>query len=324
MSNHMQTVQVSQPGSAEELRPTRSEKPEPGPGEVLVRTAAIGVNFIDVYYRNGSYAADYPLVPGQEAAGTVEAVGEGVEGFPPGTRVAYATHLGAYAEFAVVPADKLVHVPDGVESHDAAAVLLQGLAAHYLTHDTHPIAPGETVVVLAAAGGLGRLMCQLAANRGATVIGVVSSELKAKAALEAGAHHTAGYEDFDKEVRRITDGAGAHVVYDSVGAATHLQSLRSLRRRGTLAICGLSSGAVPPLDIELLRGGGSLFLTRPTMKDHVPDTAALRENAAAVFGYLADGVIRPSIHEALPLERAADAHRLLESRTTTGKLLLVP
>ncbi|MEV7343312.1 quinone oxidoreductase [Streptomyces sp. NPDC093544] len=320
----MQSIRVTKPGDASELRSEEVELPVPGSGQVLVRNTAAGVNFIDVYYRNGTYPAEAPFTPGQEGAGVVESVGEGVTAFAPGARVAYATQLGAYAEYTVVPEDKLIPVPDGVALADAAAVTLQGIAAYYLTHQTHPVAEGETVVVLAAAGGLGRLLVQLAAAHGATVIAVTSSPEKERIAREAGAQHTVGYEKFDEAVRELTGGKGAQVVYDSVGAATYLTSLRSLGRRGTLALCGLSSGAVPPLDVELLRGGGSLFLTRPTMKDHVYDVETLRAAGGAVFAYVADGVLKPHIHASLPLGEAAEAHRLLESRATTGKLLLTP
>lgn len=254
----------------------------------------------------------------------VEAVGEGVTAFTPGARVAYATQLGAYAEYTVVPEDKLIPVPDGVDLTDAGAVTLQGIAAYYLTHQTHPVAKGETVVVLAAAGGLGRLLVQLAVARGATVIAVTSTPEKERIAREAGAQHTVGYDRFNESVRELTGGKGAQVVYDSVGAATYLAGLRSLGRRGTLALCGLSSGAVPPLNVELLRDGGSLFPTRPTMKDHVYDAETLRAAGGAVFSYVADGVLKPLVHASLPLGEAARAHRLLESRATTGKLLLTP
>ncbi|WP_410534765.1 quinone oxidoreductase family protein [Streptomyces sp. KL2] len=318
----MQSIRVTRPGEASELRAEEVEQPVPGPGQVLVRNTAAGVNFIDVYYRNGTYPAEPPFTPGQEGAGTVAAVGEGVTAFAPGARVAYATQLGAYAQYTAVPEEKLIPVPDDVDLADAAAVTLQGIAAHYLTHQTHPVAEDETVVVLAAAGGLGRLLVQFAAARGATVIGVASSPDKQAVAREAGAHHTLAYEGFDEAVRELTGGRGAHVVYDSVGAATYLTSLRSLGRRGTLALCGLSSGPVPPLDVELLRGGGSLYLTRPTMKDHVYDAETLRAAGAAVFRHLAQGVAKPLVHTVLPLEEAAEAHRLLESRATTGKLLL--
>ncbi|WP_105970562.1 quinone oxidoreductase family protein [Streptomyces geranii] len=318
----MQSIRVTRPGGPSELRLEQTESPVPGPGQALVRNTAAGVNYIDVYYRDGTYPAELPFTPGQEAAGVVEAVGEGVSGFAPGARVAYASQLGAYAEYTVVPEAKLIPVPDGVDLTEAAAVTLQGLAAYYLTHETHPVAKGDTVVVLAAAGGLGRLLVQLAAARGATVVAVASTPEKQAVAREAGAHHTFGYDEFDVAVRNVTDGQGAQVVYDSVGATTHLTSLRSLGRRGTLALCGLSSGPVPPLDIELLRGGGSLFLTRPTMKDYVYDARTLRAAGGAVFEYLAAGVLRPLIHAELPLADAAEAHRLLESRATTGKLLL--
>ncbi|MEV7683044.1 quinone oxidoreductase [Streptomyces sp. NPDC088341] len=323
-SPSMHAIRVTRPGGPEELRPERIGRPAPGPGEVLVRNAAVGVNFIDVYYRDGTYAAQAPFTPGQEGAGVVEAVGEGVTGLTAGVRVAYAGQLGAYADFTVVPEAKLIPVPDGVDLRQAAAVALQGIAAHYLTHETHPVAEGETVVVLAAAGGLGRFLVQLATHRGARVIAVASTPEKRKTALDAGAEHAVGYEEFDETVRSLTDGRGAHAVYDSVGAPTYLSSLRALRRRGTLVICGLSGGQVPPLDIELLRGAGSLFLTRPTMKDYVYDAETLRAAGEAVFGYLAAGVIRPLLHDVLPLQEAAGAHRLLESRATEGKLLLAP
>ncbi|WP_405822495.1 quinone oxidoreductase [Streptomyces sp. NBC_01390] len=320
----MQSIRVTRPGDPSELRLEQTELPVAGPGQALVRNTAVGVNYIDVYYRDGTYPAEPPFTPGQEAAGVVEAVGAGVSGFAPGARVAYAAQLGAYAEYTVVPEDKLIPVPDGVELAEAAAVTLQGLAAYYLTHETHPVAKGETVVVLAAAGGLGRLLVQLAAARGATVVAVASTPEKEEVARRAGAHHTFGYEQFDARVREVTDGQGAQVVYDSVGATTHLTSLRSLGRRGTLALCGLSSGPVPPLDIELLRGGGSLFLTRPTMKDYVYDARTLRTAGGAVFEHLASGVLKPLLHATLPLADAAEAHRLLEGRATTGKLLLTP
>lgn len=320
----MQSIRVTRPGGPAELRLEQTELPVPGPGQALVRNTAAGVNYIDVYYRDGTYPAEPPFTPGQEAAGVVEAVGEGASTFAPGARVAYASQLGAYAEYTVVPEDKLIPVPDGVDLTEAAAVTLQGLAAYYLTHETYPVAEGETVVVLAAAGGLGRLLVQLAAARGATVVAIASTPEKEAVARRAGAHHTFGYDKFDDAVREVTGGQGARVVYDSVGATTHLTSLRALGRRGTLALCGLSSGPVPPLDIELLRGGGSLFLTRPTMKDYVYDASTLRAAGGAVFGHLASGVLKPLLHAVLPLADAAEAHRLLESRATTGKLLLTP
>ncbi|MDJ1132754.1 quinone oxidoreductase family protein [Streptomyces iconiensis] len=332
----MKTVRVHKPGGPEQLvveepeqagGPGQAGEPErkaPEAGHVLVRHAAVGVNFIDVYYRDGSYASELPFVPGQEAAGTVLATGEGVSGFAAGDTVAYATHRGAYAQTAAVPAGKLVPVPGGVTARDAAAVLLQGLAAHYLTHDTHPVGAGETVVVLAAAGGLGRLLVQLAAHRGATVIAVVSSDEKEKVAREAGARHTLRYAGFAERVRELTGGAGARVVYDSVGADTFGDSLGALGPRGMLVLCGASSGPVPPLDTGALRAGGSLYVTRPKLADHVRDSAALRSRAAEVFALCAAGALRPLISRELPLEGAAEAHRLLEARSTTGKLLLLP
>ncbi|MCF3172867.1 quinone oxidoreductase [Streptomyces sioyaensis] len=320
----MRAIQVSRAGDAAALVPVELPDPTPAAGEVVVRNAVIGLNFIDVYFRDGTYPTTYPFVPGQEAAGTVAAVGEGVEGIAVGDRVAYATQLGAYAELTTVPAGKLVPIPEEVHLRDAAAVLLQGLAAHYLTHTTHALAPGESVVVLAAAGGLGQLLVQMAVHRGATVIAVASSEEKRRIALAAGAQQALPYDDFDERVQELTGGAGAHVVYDSVGSDTFERSLRSLRRRGHLVVCGLSSGPVGKVDIELLRTAGSLSLTRPSLADHVPDAPSLRVAAAELFGYVADGVVRPVVQVEMPLPQVADAHDLLERRGTTGKVLLTP
>ncbi|AYN39043.1 quinone oxidoreductase [Streptomyces dangxiongensis] len=320
----MRAIQVTRAGGSAALTPVELPEPAPAAGEAVVRNAVIGLNFIDVYFRDGTYPAPCPFVPGQEAAGTVTAVGEGVEGIAVGDRVAYATQLGAYAESTAVPAAKLVPVPENIHLRDAAAVLLQGLAAHYLTHTTHPVTAGETVVVLAAAGGLGRLLVQLAAHRGATVIAVASTEDKQRLALDAGARHALPYDGFAERVRELTGGEGAHVVYDSVGADTFDQSLAAPRRRGHLVVCGLSSGPVGAIDVERLRTAGSLTLTRPSLADHVPDTAALRAAAAAVFTHVADGVVRPRVQTELPLSEAARAHDLLEGRGTTGKVLLRP
>ncbi|WNI15012.1 quinone oxidoreductase family protein [Actinacidiphila sp. ITFR-21] len=319
----MQSIRVARPGGAAELRYTETATPVPAEGQVLVRNAAVGVNFTDVYYRDGTYPLQAPFTPGQEAAGVVAAVGAGVTGFAPGAPVAYATQLGAYAEYTLAEQDRLIPLPDGVDPVLAATVTLQGLAAYYLTHQTHPVAEGETVVVLAAAGGLGSLLVQLAAARGATVIAVASTAEKEKTARAAGARHTLGYDGFDEAVLELTGGRGARVVYDSVGAPTYRASLRSLGRRGLLALCGASGGAVASVDVETLRGG-SLFVTRPAMKDYLYDAATLRTAGSAVFRHLADGVLRPHVHAELPLRDAEQAHRLLESRATTGKLLLIP
>ncbi|MER5889391.1 quinone oxidoreductase [Streptomyces sp. NPDC001941] len=320
----MRAVRVHRAGGPETL--TVEEVPEPvaGPGEVLVRHEAVGVNYLDVYFRDGTYPAEFPTGAGHEAAGTVLAAGEGVTGFAAGDRVAYAVHRGAYAEQAAVPAAKVVRVPEGVGAREAAAVLLQGLAAHYLAHDTYAVKPGDTVVVLAAAGGLGRLLVQLAAHRGATVIAVTSTPDKEKQALEAGAAHALPYEGFGAKVRELTGGAGAQAVYDSVGAPTWRDSLAALGRRGHLVLCGASGGPVPPLDTDLLRTNGSLYVTRPTLGDHIATPEELRERSARVFALVAEGVLRPAVSRELPLERAEEAHRLLEGRGTTGKLLLVP
>ncbi|GES28773.1 quinone oxidoreductase [Streptomyces angustmyceticus] len=320
----MRAIQVSRVGGSAALTPVELPDPLPAAGEVVVRNAAIGLNFIDVYFRDGTYPTTCPFIPGQEAAGTVIAVGDGVEEITIGDRVAYATQLGAYAEHTAVPAGKLIPVPEEVHLRDAAAVLLQGLAAHYLTHTTHAVHPGESVVVLAAAGGLGQLLVQMAAHRKASVIAVASNEEKQRIALQAGARQALPYEGFDERVHEITNGEGAHVVYDSVGADTFERSLRSLRRRGHLVVCGLSSGSVGKVDIEMLRTAGSLSLTRPSLADHVPDTDSLRAAARELFGYVADGVVRPVVEVEMPLTEVAHAHALLEGRGTTGKVLLTP
>ncbi|WP_371496268.1 quinone oxidoreductase [Kitasatospora sp. NBC_00374] len=320
----MRATLVEQPGGPEVLVAREVATPAPGPGEILVRHEAVGVNFIDVYYRDGTYPAPLPLVPGQEAAGTVVEAGPGA-GFATGDRVAYATALGAYAEYAVLPAAKAVPVPPEVSSRAAAAVLLQGLAAHYLSHTTHPIGAGDTVLVHAGAGGLGGLLVQFAAARGATVLATASTEAKRETAREHGADFVLPYLEPERMRRQIEEltGGGATVVYDSVGADTFESSLHALAPRGLLVLCGLSSGKVPPFDLERLRALGSLKVTRPSLADHVRDRQALTDSAAAVLAHLADGRLRPRIHAELPLDEAAKAHELLESRATTGKLLLL-
>ena len=301
--------------------------PEPAPreGEVLVKVEAAGVNFIDVYHRTGAYPLSFPLVLGGEGAGVVVSAGPGVSEVAPGDRVAFGGASGTYAELASVPAAKLVRVPDGVTTKQAAAVMVQGLTAHYLATSTYPLKSGDACLVHAAAGGVGLLLSQIARLRGARVFGTVSSEEKAKLAREAGAE-TILYtkEDFAAEVRRRTDGAGVQVVYDGVGRDTFDRSLDSLVIRGTMVLFGQSSGPVPAIDPQILNKKGSLFLTRPTIAHYTRTPQELQSRAADVFGWIAAGKLKVRIFRELPLGEAVEAHRLLESRQTTGKLLLIP
>ena len=320
----MQAIRVHRTGGPEEMRLEDTPVPAPGPGKARVLVAYSGVNFIDVYHRTGLYPAALPLTPGTEAAGVVDAVGEGVSEVSVGDRVAYAMHMGSYAEYAVVDARSLVPVPDGIPLERAAAVILQGITAQYLTHSTFPLQPGHVALVHAAAGGVGLLLCQIAKRCGARVIGTVSSEAKAALARGAGADDVVLYtkESFKEAARRITDGRGVDVVYDSVGRTTFDDSLDSLRRRGMLVLFGQSSGPVPPLDPGVLNRKGSLFLTRPGLAHHIADRDELLARARDVFGWMERGELDVHIDRTLPLEQAAEAHRLLESRATAGKLLL--
>jgi NADPH2:quinone reductase len=288
--------------------------------------AAAGVNFVDVYQRQGHYPRALPYTPGSEASGVVDAVGPGVIGPKAGDRVASVDVRGSYAEFAIVPAERLVVVPDGVDLRVAGAVLLQGMTAHYLTHSTHVLEPGETCLVHAAAGGVGLLLCQMARRRGARVLGTTSSPVKAALAREAGADEVIDYTHADvaAEVRRLTQGRGVRVVYDSVGGATFEGSLDSLCMRGMLVLFGQSSGPVSPFDPQVLNRKGSLFLTRPTLAHYIASTDELRVRASEVLGWVRDGSLRVRIERTFPLADAAEAHRALESRLTSGKLLLVP
>jgi NADPH2:quinone reductase len=287
---------------------------------------AAGINFIDVYHRKGLYKQSFPLTLGREAAGTVGKVGAGVTEVAPGDRVACETVQGSYAEFALAPADRVVPLPAGVDARAGAAVLLQGLTAHYLTRSTYPLQPGDTCVVHAAAGGLGLLLCQMARGLGARVIGTVSTQEKAVLAREAGAHETILYtqEDFVAGVKRITGGHGAQVIYDSVGRTTFLPGLDCLVPRGMMVLCGQSSGPVEPLDPQLLNQKGSLFLTRPTLAHYTRTREELLQRAGEVFGDVAAGRLTVRIGREFPLSEAAAAHRELEARRTTGKILLLP
>ena len=299
--------------------------PAPGPRQALVRIAASGVNFIDVYFRTGLYKADLPVTLGSEAAGTVEAVGSEVTLVAPGDRVAYAMVRGSYAEYAVVSEAQLVKLPEAVDFQSAAAAMLQGMTAHYLTHSTFPLGPGQTCLVHAAAGGAGRLVAQMAKARGARVLGTVSTPEKAAIATAAGVDHTINYTEtaFETEVRRITGGDGVDVVYDSVGKTTFEQSLACLRPRGMLVLFGQSSGSVSPVDPQVLNARGSLFLTRPNLAHYLLTREELLWRAGDVLAAVERGTLDLRIDHTYPLSSAADAHRDLESRRSTGKLLLV-
>lgn len=301
-------------------------KPVLGPGEVLVAIEAVGVNFIDVYFREGRYPAKLPFIPGQEAAGTVAGLGDGVTEVAVGDRVAWCGVQGTYAEFAVAPAARLVRVPDHVTSQQAAAAMLQGMTAHYLCHSTYPIQAGDRVLIQAGAGGTGLLLTQMAKKLGARVFATVSTEEKAELSREAGADEVLIYTkvDFAAEVKRLTDGEGVAVVYDSVGRSTFEQSLSCLRRRGNLVLFGGSSGAVPPFDLIRLSTMGSLFVTRPTLKDYIVTRAELEQRAGDVLGWISDGSLKLRIEHTYALSEAEQAHRALESRMTTGKVLLLP
>lgn len=300
--------------------------PEPKAGEVLVRVRAAGVNFIDIYLREGRYRAGVPFINGQEGAGVVERAGADVEGFAAGDPVAWTGALGSYAEFASVPAHMLVKVPSGMDLKLAAAVMLQGMTAHYLSHSTFQLRAGNTALVHAAAGGVGLLLVQMASEAGARVIGTVSTEAKEKLAREAGAAEIIRYTetDFETETKRLTDGRGVDVVYDSVGKTTFEKSLRCLRPRGLLALFGGSSGAVPPFDLIGLSQMGSLFITRPTLKDYLLTRKELEWRAGEVLRGVEAGTLNVRVERSYPLAEAAQAHRDLEGRKTAGKLLLEP
>lgn len=322
----MRAIEVREPGGPEALVPAEVPTPEPGPGEVRLRVAAAGVNFIDVYHRTGAYPLAVPFVPGMEAAGTVEALGEGVDGLAVGDRVAHGFAPGAYAEQQVVAAERLVAVPEGVALETAAALMLQGLTAHYLSASTFPLAPGHVALVHAGAGGVGLLLTQLAVARGATVLATVSTAAKAELAQGAGAAEAIRYDEADvaEEVARLTEGRGVDVVYDSVGQATFEASLASLVPRGMLVLYGQSSGAVPPVDPQRLNQGGSLFLTRPNLAHHIASREELVWRAGELFDAIASGDLDVRVGETHPLGDAAEAHRRLEARATTGKVLLLP
>ncbi|WP_349264113.1 quinone oxidoreductase [Longimicrobium sp.] len=320
----MRAVRIHATGGAEALTVDTVPVPRPGPGQALVRLEAAGVNFIDVYKRTGLYTVPLPATLGEEGAGTVAAVGEGVTEVREGDRVAWAGHIGAYADYAVVPAAKLVPLPDGVSAAQGAAVMLQGMTAHYLAASTYPLREGDRCLVHAAAGGVGLLLVQIAKRRGAFVVGTAGSDDKAQLARAAGADEVIVYtrDDFVAETRRITGGAGLQVIYDSVGKTTFLPGLDLLAPRGMMVLFGQSSGPVVPVDPQVLNAKGSLFLTRPTLGHYVATRDELMWRAGELFAWIAAGELSVRVGAEFALDDAAEAHRALEGRRTTGKVLL--
>jgi len=322
----MKAIQIHETGGPEVLKLADLPIPEPGPGQVLIRVEATGVNFIEVYFRKGVYKASLPLIPGSEAAGTVEELGPGVTGFAAGDAVASVSVLGSYAEYALVPATQLVKTPDGLSPEQAAAALLQGMTAHYLSHSTFPLKAGDTALVHAGAGGVGLLLTQMAVRLGARVITTVSTAAKEELSREAGASDVILYteRDFAAEVKRLTGGKGVDVVYDSVGKTTFEGSLNCLRPRGMVALFGASSGPVPPFDLIQLAGKGSLFVTRPTLWHYIATRAELESRAGDVLALAAKGELKLRTEHIYSLADAAQAQIDLEARKTTGKILLEP
>lgn len=323
----MRAIEITEYGGPDVLRLRELPDPEPGDGELLVQTVACGVNYIDTYHRSGAYPTELPFTPGMEGVGVVQAMGGGVDGIGVGDRVAWASTTGSYAEQVLVPADRAVLVPDGVADDIAAATLLQGMTAHYLTVSTYPVQAGDAVLVHAAAGGVGLLLTQLASARGARVIGTVSTAEKEHLAREAGAAEVIRYTEVDDlaaEVRARTGGEGVAVVYDGVGATTFDASLASLRRRGTLALFGAASGPVPPVDPQRLNAAGSVFLTRPQLAHYTATREELTWRAGEVYDAVRDGSLRISVGGRYPLGDAERAHEDLQARRTSGKLLLLP
>ena len=323
----MRAIQVPKTGGPEVLTLVDVPIPKPKANEAVVKIAASGVNFIDVYFREGRYPSALPFIDGQEAAGTVTEVGSDVKSVKPGDRVAYSNVIGTYAEYAAVPAERLVHVPDKITDQQAAAAMLQGMTAHYLINTTYPLKKGETALIHAAAGGVGLLLVQMAKNIGARVIGTAGSEEKAKLARDAGADEVILYstQDFEAETKRLTDGKGVHVVYDGVGQSTFDKGLNVLHPRGHMVLFGGASGPVAPVDpVKQLMQKGSLTLTRPSLIHYVATREELEQRAGDVFGMIGAGKLKLRIEYVYKLEQAAQAHRDLEGRKTTGKILLVP
>ena len=323
----MKAIRVHHNGGPEVLQLEEIPTPTPGSDQVLIRVEAIGVNFIDVYQRTGLYKVAAPFTPGQEVAGTVAAIGSGVAGLAPGDRVAcYHPGLAGYAEFALAPADRVIALPEGVSAHQGAALMLQGMTAHYLATTTYPLKPGDACLVHAAAGGVGLLLCQIAKRRDALVFGTVSTEEKAALALVAGANTVIRYteQDFETEIQRLTGGVGVQVVYDSVGKTTFEKGLRCLAQRGMMVLFGQSSGPVAPVDPQYLNQRGSLFLTRPTLAHYVATRRELEQRISDLVHWVLDKTLQLRIEHEFPLAEAAAAHTALEARRTTGKVLLVP
>jgi NADPH:quinone reductase len=322
----MKAIRVESYGGPDQLVYREIEKPVPQPNEALVKLDAIGVNFIDVYHRTGLYPLPLPFTPGTEAAGTVESIGSEVSDIAIGDRVAYAMAVGSYAEYAAVPAARLVKLPEGIDARTGAAAMLQGMTAHYLSTSTYPLKSGDTALVHAAAGGVGLLLIQMAKRAGARVFGTVSTQEKAVLAREAGADEVILYteQDFQQEVRRLTEGLGVQVVYDSVGKTTFMKSLDSLAPRGLLALFGQSSGSVPAFDAALLAQKGSLYLTRPSLAQYILTREELLWRAGDVLNWIKTGELKLRIEKTFPLSEAAEAHSQLEGRATTGKILLLP
>jgi len=323
----MKAIRIHSLGGPEVLQYEEVADPSPGEGQALIRIEAAGVNFVDVYFRTGLYKGPaLPFVPGQEAAGTVAAVGPGVAEVAVGDRVAYTGIFGTYAELALAPAARLVKLPAGIDFRHGAAAMLQGITAHYLAASTYPLKPGDVCIVHAAAGGVGQLLCQIAKLRGARVLATVSTEEKARIAREAGADEVILYsqQDFSAEAKRLNGGKGVQVIYDGVGQATFAKGLDTLAPRGTMVLFGQASGSVPPFDPSLLNQKGSLYLTRPSMHHYIADRDELTWRTGEIFGWIAEGKLRLSIDREMPLDQARDAHRALEGRETTGKVLLIP
>lgn len=322
----MKAIQVSQAGGPEVLTLVEVAIPELKPNEALVQIKAAGVNFIDVYFREGRYPAPLPFINGQEAAGVIVEVGSDVTTFRPGERVAYVGRLGSYAEFSSVPAEQLVKIPDELDFDQGAAAMLQGMTAHYLSRGSYPVRQGDTVLIHAAAGGVGLLLVQLAKHFGARVIATAGSDAKAQLARDAGADDVIIYtqQDFETETRRLTNGEGVHAVYDGVGKDTFEKDLKVLRPRGYLVLFGGASGAVPPFDLMQLTKHGSLFVTRPKLSDYIATREELEQRANDILQMIVRAELKLRIHKKYPLAEAQQAHRDLEGRKTTGKLLLIP
>lgn len=320
----MEAITVTEFGGPEVLTPTEQPRPTPGPGQVLVDVSVAGINYMDVYQRTGATPVKPPYVAGVEGVGVVAEVGADVTDLVVGQRVGWLSGgQGSFADSVVVDAGKAVPIPDGVDDATAAAALMQGVTAHYLATDAYPVQPGDTVLVHAAAGGVGQLLTQVVKIRGGRVIGTVSTEAKAEAARAAGAEHVLSYDDFAEEARKLTDGVGVAAVYDGVGAATFDGSLASLRPRGTLLIYGTASGPTPPLEIPRLNSGGSLYVTRPSVVHYTATTEELRRRTDEVFGWIASGQLAVTIGGRYPRSEVREAFTALESRRTTGKLVLV-